>query len=43
MYAETESFVYDLADYLIVSSDDIWQTLDFFDEIKKSLKNAEWK
>ena len=33
MDAETESFVYDLADYLIVSSDDIWQTLDFFDEI----------
>tara|TARA_B100001540_G_C15766747_1_gene624371 strand:+ start:1038 stop:1421 length:384 start_codon:yes stop_codon:yes gene_type:complete len=33
MDAETESYVIDLADYLIVSSDDIWETLHFFDEI----------
>ena len=33
MDAETESYVFDLADYLISSSDDIWETLYFFDEI----------
>ena len=33
MDAETESYVIDLADYLISSSDDIWETLHFFDEI----------
>tara|TARA_Y100000813_G_C24122500_1_gene333426 strand:- start:312 stop:695 length:384 start_codon:yes stop_codon:yes gene_type:complete len=33
MDAETESYVFDLADYLISSSDDIWVTLHFFDEI----------
>ena len=33
MDAETESYVFDLADYLISSSDDIWETLHFFDEI----------
>ena len=33
MDAETESYVFELADYLISSSDDIWETLHFFDEI----------
>ena len=30
---ETESYVLDLADYLLDSSNDIWETLAFFDEI----------
>ena len=33
MDAETESYVIELADYLIISSEDIWETLHFFDEI----------
>jgi len=33
MDAETESYIVDLADYLIDTSNDIWETLDFFDKI----------
>ena len=33
MDAETESYVVDLATYLVDSSNDIWNTLDFFEEI----------
>lgn len=33
MDVETESYVVDLATYLVDSSNDIWDTLDFFDEI----------
>ena len=33
MDAETESYVIDLATYLVDSSNDIWDTLDFFEEI----------
>jgi hypothetical protein len=33
MDVETESYVVDLATYLVDSSNDIWGTLDFFDEI----------
>ena len=33
MDSETESYVFELADYLIDSSEDIWDTLHFFDEI----------
>ena len=33
MDAETESYVIDLATYLVDSSNDIWNTLDFFEEI----------
>lgn len=30
---ETELFIYDMADYLIQESDDIWETLAFLDEV----------
>ncbi len=30
---ETESFIYDMADYLIQESDNIWETLAFLDEV----------
>ena len=33
MDAETESYVIDLATYLVDSSNDIWNTLNFFEEI----------
>jgi hypothetical protein len=33
MDIETETYVYELADYLVESSDDIWETLAFLDEI----------
>lgn len=33
MDAETEDYVIDLAAYLVNSSNDIWETLNFFDEI----------
>ena len=33
MDADTESYVIDLAAYLIDSSNDIWETLNFFEEI----------
>ena len=33
MDSETEDFVIDLAAYLVNSSNDIWETLNFFDEI----------
>ena len=31
---ETEAYVYDIASYLVDSSDDIWETIMFFDEIQ---------
>ena len=31
---ETEEFVYELAEYLVENSDDIWETLTFLDEIE---------
>ena len=34
MDSETEEYVYDLAEYLVESSDDIWETLAFLDNIK---------
>ena len=33
MDSETEEYVYDLAGYLVESSDDIWETLAFLDDI----------
>ena len=33
MDSETEEYVYDLAGYLVESSDDIWETLTFLDDI----------
>ena len=33
MDSETEDYVIDLAAYLVNSSNDIWETLNFFDEI----------
>jgi hypothetical protein len=33
MDSETEEYVYDLAEYLVESSDDIWETLAFLDDI----------
>ena len=33
MDSETEDYVIDLAVYLVNSSNDIWETLNFFDEI----------
>ena len=33
MDIETETYVYELADYLVETSDDIWETLAFLDEI----------
>ena len=33
MDIETETYVYELADYLVESSDDIWETLAFLDEM----------
>jgi hypothetical protein len=33
MDTETEDYVIDLAAYLVNSSNDIWETLNFFDEI----------
>ena len=34
MDEETEAYVYDIASYLVDSSDDIWETIMFFDEIQ---------
>ena len=34
MDKETEEFVYELAEYLVENSDDIWETLTFLDEIE---------
>lgn len=34
MDEETELYVYDLASYLVETSDDIWKTIDFLNEIK---------
>ena len=34
MDSETEAYVYDLASYLVDTSDDIWETIMFLDEIK---------
>ncbi len=34
MDLETEEYVYDLAEYLVESSDDIWETLAFLDNIE---------
>jgi len=34
MDSETEEYVYDLAEYLVESSDDIWETLAFLDNIE---------
>ena len=34
MDPETEAYVYDLADYLVSSSEDIWETMSFLDEIQ---------
>ncbi len=34
MDVETEDYVYDLADYLVSSSEDIWETISFLDEIQ---------
>jgi len=31
---ETEEYVYELAEYLVDTSDDIWETLAFLDEIE---------
>ena len=31
---ETEAYVYDIASYLVDSSDDIWETIMFFNEIQ---------
>ena len=33
MDIETETYVYELADYLLETSDDLWETLAFLDEI----------
>jgi len=33
MDIETEIYVYELADYLVESSDDIWETIAFLDEM----------
>jgi len=33
MDVETETYVYELADYLVDTSDDIWETLAFLDEL----------
>ena len=33
MDIETETYLYELADYLVETSDDIWETLAFLDEI----------
>jgi hypothetical protein len=33
MDSETEEYVYDLAEYLVESSDNIWETLAFLDDI----------
>ena len=33
MDLETESYVYELTDYLLETSDDMWETLAFLDEI----------
>jgi hypothetical protein len=33
MDIETEIYVYELVDYLVDTSDDIWETLAFLDEI----------
>ena len=34
MDTETEAYVYDLASYLVDTSDDIWETIMFLDEIQ---------
>ena len=34
MDSETEAYVYDLASYLVDTSDDIWETIMFLDEIQ---------
>ena len=34
MDSETEEYVYDLAEYLVENSDDIWETLAFLDNIE---------
>ena len=34
MDAETEAYVYDIASYLVDTSDDIWETIMFLDEIQ---------
>ena len=34
MDSETEAYVYDLASYLVDTSDDIWETIVFLDEIQ---------
>ena len=34
MDEETEAYVYDLAYYLVDTSDDIWETMIFLDEIQ---------
>ena len=33
MDIETETYLYELADYLLETSDDLWETLAFLDEI----------
>ena len=33
MDIQTETYVYELADYLLETSDDVWETLAFLDEI----------
>ena len=34
MDSETEAYVYDLASYLVDTTDDIWETIIFLDEIQ---------
>jgi len=34
MDSETEEYVYDIASYLVDTSDDIWETIIFLDEIQ---------
>ena len=34
MDSETEAYVYELADYLVSTSDDIWETMAFLDDIQ---------
>ncbi|GIS47625.1 MAG: hypothetical protein Ct9H90mP20_2950 [Candidatus Neomarinimicrobiota bacterium] len=46
MDEETEEYMNDLAFYLINTSDDIWQTIDFFEKKFKFLKcyrNEQWR
>ena len=34
MDEETEALMFDLADYLVTTSDDFWETMTFFEEIQ---------